>query len=160
LAEAGESSSELERGAVPGDALELALPNTLDAIQDALPALERFIAAHSLSPAVSNRVQVIFEELVSNAIRHGFAPGSSQSIRARLRASDDRVEMTFEDDGSPFNPFDQAAPPPFGPLENARVGGLGIPLVRKMSASTRYERPEPTRGPFNPSNRVIVTIAR
>jgi serine/threonine-protein kinase RsbW len=157
---AREHSSETIRGAGQGEAVELVVPNAIEAIQQSLPELERFIAVHGVGPVAANRVQVIFEEIVSNAIRHGFTPGSDQSIQVRLRADGDLLELTFEDDGAPFNPFDQVAPAPAGSLESARLGGLGIPLVRKMAASARYERPAPTGVAFEPSNRVIVTVAR
>jgi anti-sigma regulatory factor (Ser/Thr protein kinase) len=159
LTHAGDEIVEQEGAAPAGEALDLVLPNAIDAIHDALPALERFIASHGLSPGVANRLEVIFEELVSNAIRHGFTPGSDQSVRARLARVGDHVELIFEDDGAPFDPLGQAAPAPFSTLEKATLGGLGIPLVRKMSASFAYERPAPSGRPFSPTNRTIVTVA-
>jgi serine/threonine-protein kinase RsbW len=151
LGRGGEDTVGLE-----GKALELVLPNAIEAIQASLPALEAFIAGLGLTPAAANRIEVIFEELVSNAIRHGFTPGSDQSVRVRLAATADDVELTFEDDGAPFNPLDQAAPAPFDAIGTARLGGLGLPLVRKMAAGLRYERPADA----GRVNRVVVTVAR
>ena len=51
-----------------------------------------------------NRLEVLFEELVSNTIRHGFAKGSGQSIHVQVERGPDAVTLVFEDDGSPFDP--------------------------------------------------------
>jgi anti-sigma regulatory factor (Ser/Thr protein kinase) len=148
-----------------GAALELALENTLDALEACRPDLERFFRLNTLDPIVANRVDVIFEELASNTLRHGFTPGSKQSLRVRLQASQDLVEMTFEDDGQPFNPIARTDPPTPNSLETATLGGLGVPLVRKLAASIRYESLSAlgdgsSGGGFRPANRIIVTLAR
>jgi len=144
----------------------LILANDLAALDASRPELERFFAAHNLDPVVSHRIDVIFEELASNAIRHGFTPGSGQSVRVRLRAGASQVELTFEDDGPPFNPIERAEPQAFRSLKDAALGGLGISLVRKLSTAMRYKRLSPPAasngeaGVFRPVNRVIVTVAR
>jgi serine/threonine-protein kinase RsbW len=161
LAGAAANIGGLKRCTWLGEAVELTLDNTLDAIQACLPELERFIADHGVRPVVANRIEVIFEELVANAIRHGFTPGSAQSVQVRLSAVSDHVELTFEDDGRPFNPLDQPPPQKFKDLETATIGGLGIPLIRKMSTSVRYEVPaQAADADFRPTNRVVVTVAR
>lgn len=161
MAGAAQSIGGLSRCTWSAGGVELALGNTLDAIETCLPELERFIADHHIGPAVANRIEVIFEELVANAIRHGFTPGSDQSVEVQLSAASDHVELTFEDDGKPFNPLDQPPPQKFTDLETATIGALGIPLIRKMSTSVRYEVPAPAAdAAFRPVNRVVVTIAR
>ena len=71
------------------------------------------------------------------------------------------VEFTFEDDGIPFNPLEATPSKPFKSIETARIGGLGIPLVAKLSARLRYERLTPNAGQsvFSPCNRLVVSMA-
>ena len=108
---------------------------------------------------VVNRLEVIFEEVVSNTVRHGFEPGSEQSIQVKAEACGERLELVFEDDGTPFDPLRAKAPEPFQSLETARLGGLGIPLVTRLSTALRYERPAATAAGFAPTNRLSVTIS-
>ena len=140
--------------------LTLRLPNSLGDIGGALERVMRFCGEQGLSPLVANRLEVIFEEVVSNAIRHGFAPGSSQSIEVRLVLSHDAVEMIFEDDGAPFDPTLRALPSSPDDLESAPIGGLGLVLLRRMASAVRYERPSAPRADFSPVNRLVVTVPR
>lgn len=138
------------------DGLRLVLNNTLAAVEDGRQEILRYLGP--LDPLVQNRLEVLFEELVANIIRHGFARGSDQSIHVQVEKRTAGIQLTLEDDGVPFNPLEVEAPEPFHDIETARVGGLGIPLVMKMANSLRYERPSPA-GAFCASNRIIATIA-
>ncbi len=145
------------------EGLHLVLNNTLDAIEDGRLALLEFLRPHALSDRVINRLEVVFEELVSNTVRHGFRPGSDQSIEVRAAVRHAHLELAFEDDGAPFDPLQADTPAPFQSLETAQLGGLGIPLSRRLSSSLRYERlaptPETTAAEFSPANRIVVTIS-
>ena len=145
-----------------GGLLLLHLNNTLDAVEDGRQCLVAFCERHAVPAKTANRLEVIFEELVSNVLRHGFGARSDQSIRVRLAFGAGLVELTVEDDGVPFDPLADVAETGFRSLETARVGGLGIPLVVKLSASARYEpgdgaRPAAHAG-FWPHNRLTVTL--
>jgi serine/threonine-protein kinase RsbW len=140
--------------------LLLVLNNTLAAVEDGRSRVLEFLALRPLDPLVRNRLEVLFEELVSNTIRHGFARHSGQSIRVQVEQKPASIELIFEDDGAPFNPLETEAPEPFSTIEAARIGGLGIPLVIKLSSGVRYERPATGTGAaFSPRNRTIVSLA-
>jgi len=46
----------------------------------------------------------------------------------------------LEDDGRPFNPLEAAEPDLSIPLEERKIGGLGIFLVRKFTTDLAYQR--------------------
>lgn len=85
---------------------------------------------------------------------------SKQSIHVRVETRPGLVELTFEDDGRPFNPLEAAPAEPLRSIETARIGGLGIPLVAKLSAYLRYEQPQNDAGQagFAPRNRLVLAI--
>ena len=139
------------------DGLRFVLNNTLAAVEDGRQELLRYL--EPLDPRVRNRLEVLFEELVVNIVRHGFARGSDQSIHILVEKRAAEIRLTLEDDGAPFNPLEAEAPEPFHDIESARVGGLGIPLATKMASVMRYERPQPASGAFRPQNRIIASIA-
>jgi anti-sigma regulatory factor (Ser/Thr protein kinase) len=146
--------------------LALVLNNSIDAIDDARQEIDRHLKPQSLSPRTQNRLEVIFEELVSNVVRYGMRPGHDQSILVTVAAEAGAIRLTIEDDGLPFDPFSLAEPPAPGSLEDVQIGGLGIPLVRRLAASTAYER-DPESNLWaemvgcegGPANRVTVTLS-
>ncbi len=143
-----------------GDRLTLRLGNGLGAIIDGGEALAEFSRRAGLSPAVVNRIEVIFEEVLANIVRHGFEAGSVQSIRVELVADGDTVEITFDDDGIAFDPTRRPMPAPFTNLADAPIGGLGIPLVRRLAQSVDYAfHPASDEAGFDPVNRLVVRVA-
>ena len=153
--------SGLRSAAIVNGALELVLNNTLAAISDGNCRVLDFLADLALGDVVRHRLEVVFEELVSNTIRHSFTRNSDQSIHVRVEPRPGLVEFTFEDDGIPFNPLKADPPEPLTSIETASIGGLGIPLIAKFSNHLHYERLAPPDGQpgFAPCNRLVVGIA-
>ena len=140
----------------------LVLNNTIAAVEDGRRGMADFAPVQALEAQVRHRLEVIFEELVSNTIRHGFVKDTTQSIHILIDPKPQAIEFTFEDDGIPFNPLEAAPPEPFSTIEAAKIGGLGIPLVARLSAGLRYEQPARSASPsgaFMPNNRIVVTVA-
>lgn len=102
--------------------------------------VEDFAASHGLLPKVTFELNVALEEILTNVISYGYNDAAEHDILLRLVYVNETVTAEVEDDGQPFNPL--AAPPPDtnAPLEERRVGGLGIHLVRKLMDSVDYRR--------------------
>jgi anti-sigma regulatory factor (Ser/Thr protein kinase) len=82
--------------------------------------------------------ELVFEEIVSNVVRHGDAAAIEVSLACEPDA--DAIVLTFDDDGPPFDPLERPLPGRPTSIEEAPLGGLGLVLVRKASTSLRYER--------------------
>ena len=147
----------LRSAEITPDGLKLVLNNTLAAVEDGRQQILGYLGP--LDPMAQNRLEVLFEELVANIIRHGFSHGSHQSIHVQIERREGAIQLTFEDDGAPFNLLEAEAPEPFTDIETARVGGLGIPLARKMARTLRYERLSSPAGGFRPNNRIVASVA-
>lgn len=119
------------------DAFFLTLPVATSALEDARLALLAYLEPFDLAPRVINRLEVVLEELVTNVVRHATG-ADSLSIEAEYR--DGTVWLAIEDNGPAFNPLDVPEPAPFASLEDAVVGGQGIPLIRRLSKTVSYER--------------------
>ncbi|HEY2009023.1 MAG TPA: ATP-binding protein [Rhizomicrobium sp.] len=138
--------------------LSLVLNNTLAAVDDGRQEILRFIGA--VDDMAINRLETVFEELVTNVIRHGFERMSNQSIHVLVERMPGAIQLTLEDDGVPYNPLAAVMPAPAQSIETAKVGGLGIPLIVKLSSKLQYEELHPAETmAFRPRNRVIVAIA-
>jgi serine/threonine-protein kinase RsbW len=99
-------------------------------------ALAKFAEQHALPAPVRRSLQVALDELLSNTIGYGFAGQAT----VELEAAGDRVTLRLTDDGRPFDPFAMAAPDTSLPLEERRIGGLGIHLVRGLMDEVSYQR--------------------
>jgi anti-sigma regulatory factor (Ser/Thr protein kinase) len=87
-------------------------------------------------------LELCLEEAVANIIMHGGAGGrgGKKQITVALVHGAPSLAVSIEDDGRPFDPT--AVPPPAIPasLADARVGGMGVHLIRKMTTDMHYER--------------------
>jgi serine/threonine-protein kinase RsbW len=136
-----------------GKAMRVTLPAAMSAVETGRLAILDYLAPLALDERVINRIEVIFEELVGNLVRHG----AVDAITTEILARPDEIQLVFEDGGPEFNPLELTTPSRFTTLEEAEIGGLGIPLVRRLSRSVRYDRVEDVEPALN---RMVVTIAR
>lgn len=151
---------------VIGDDLVMVLGGDLVAIEQGQACMAGRLDSKTLGPRAANRLEVVFEELIANVVRHGFSGAAGGSILVVVGSRPGAVRLTIEDDGRPFDPFSAPEPKPFESLETAQIGGLGVQVVRKFAASTRYDHAPASElwSEFvdtggRPVNRVMVTIA-
>lgn len=92
-----------------------------------------------------NKIKMAVEELLMNVFHYAYAPevnGQAQ-IGCRLVFLDEQVFFRVDvcDWGRPYNPFAEAPPPDLhASLEDRRIGGLGLHLVKKFVAHYVYSR--------------------
>ncbi|MCX8520549.1 MAG: ATP-binding protein [Rhodoferax sp.] len=113
---------------VPGRADQLGVLHQL---------LHDYWQAQKLPPAALNGFEVTLEEAFINIVEHG---GSPAGVRLELGHDTDHIHMRLIDSGSPFDPTSLPAPDIAAPLEDRRVGGLGVFLSRHYMDHIRYQR--------------------
>jgi anti-sigma regulatory factor (Ser/Thr protein kinase) len=87
------------------------------------------------------RVTLALDEIVTNVMRHGYAPADDrQEIVVRVSADHDVVTVVVEDTGVAFDPLTVPPANVGAPIEDRPVGGLGIHLVRSVAQSVTYLR--------------------
>jgi len=92
------------------------------------------------SPDVSFAVQLCLEEAVANIIMYGARRDDPLEIAVELERNGENLVARIEDNGRQFDPTQ--APPPVSArsLEEAKVGELGIHLMRSFATGMDYER--------------------
>ena len=123
-------------------------------------AVDDFCSTQAVADDVRHDLHVVLDEIVNNVERH--AAPRHPAIEVTLGADDTHVEVIIEDDGDPFDLHDAPVPDISLPIEERRVGGLGIYLVRQLMDDVEYQRsggrnrlrlrrrlrgPRPARGP-------------
>lgn len=145
----------LRQERVAGNRLLLQFDADTACMEAARSALTAFLEGRKISARALYHTELAFEELVTNAIRHGGAGSDprAQPIDASVYVLGEEIRLTVEDDCPPFNPLEAPHPALPTSLDEARIGGLGLMLVRKSSERMEYERTATGR------NRVTVVIA-
>jgi len=112
------------------------LPATISGLAQAGEALRAFLDTFELDPSRRFQVELTFDEIVSNIVRHG-QPVSS--VELLITIDDVQAVMTFDDDGVAFDPQTHERQQPSQGAE-AQVGGLGLVLVKTYASRIEYER--------------------
>ncbi|MFT0861123.1 ATP-binding protein [Ancylobacter sp. G4_0304] len=120
--------------------IDIRLDNDLSEMERLGAALDAYAEASGLPARVAFNVSLAVDEFVSNAINHGYADGRRGEIAVSLAREGDRLTLVIRDDGDAFDPF--TAPPPDldAPIEDRRIGGLGVHLVRRFAGGFAYAR--------------------
>jgi anti-sigma regulatory factor (Ser/Thr protein kinase) len=95
---------------------------------------------HDVSADVSFALQLCLEEAVANVIMYGGTKDDRLEIAVELERNGGTLIARIEDTGREFDPT--RVPPPMmaKSLAEARVGDLGIHLVRSFASGMDYER--------------------
>ncbi|MFN0066645.1 MAG: ATP-binding protein [Limisphaerales bacterium] len=123
------------------------------AFSEASGQLRGHLEVHGVAGRTLYAADLAFEELGTNILTHALAGRPAAAFDVQVNVETDRVRLVFEDDGPAFDP--SAASPPQRPasLAEARIGGLGLEMVRNAGGRLDYSR-------AGGKNRLEVTIHR
>jgi serine/threonine-protein kinase RsbW len=94
----------------------------------------------NVPPDTSFALQLCLEEAVANIIMHGAVSKDGSEIAVELDHDGSTLRASVEDGGRQFDPTGFAPPTPPTSLASAKVGDLGIRLMRNFANGMRYER--------------------
>ena len=100
----------------------------------------KFARANEVPESRALDFELCLNELVTNVIHYAYADRGRHEIRVALESDGESLRATIEDDGRPFNPLEKEAPPIPHSLEEAGIGGWGIPIVRAFADELAYQR--------------------
>ena len=80
------------------------------------------------------------DELITNIISYGLAGREDGTIRLIIEHGDGVLSAELIDDGPPFDPLQAEIEAPTGDIEERRIGGLGIALVKASMDRLGYKR--------------------
>ena len=116
--------------------------NQLGEIERLGQVVTEFAQRQHWSSQVLFEVNVSLEEILANVISYAYEDDKEHAIILRLSFANGEMTAQVKDDGRPFNPLEVAEPDIDQPIEERKVGGLGIYLVRKFMTDLAYERRE------------------
>ncbi len=121
-------------------ALDLTIRNDLQQVSYVAERLAPLLESWKVAPRTAYRTQLVIEEVLSNVVRHGFPDGGQHEISVRVAHDGEHIDICVQDDGVAFDPSGASTVDVDQPLEQRRVGGLGIHLVRQFVEHLEYQR--------------------
>jgi serine/threonine-protein kinase RsbW len=102
--------------------------------------LEGFCLANEIPEDDQFNVRLVLDEAVINVMVHGYDDSHEHDINVSLSLESGVLAIHIDDDGVAYNPLD-APPPRFDlPIEERRIGGLGVHIMKTLAKSVEYRR--------------------
>jgi len=122
------------------DELHLVAAKDLSEIERINAEFTQFAEERGLAAGVSQKVCIVFDDLLNNIISYGFDDDEEHQINIDISVTAEQLVITVADDGVPFNPFDRVGPDTSLSLEERDIGGLGVLLVTQLMDQCSYQR--------------------
>ena len=102
-----------------------------------LDIIGTILQTEEMAPVITtwNIIRVVVEELVVNIVDYSH----SDYLDVEITRDDRSLSMRFRDGGVPFNPLEREFPDFTIPLEERKIGGVGIFLVVHYMDDVAYE---------------------
>ena len=116
---------------------------------DYFEQVEGFVMQHldecGCSPKAANQILIAVEELVVNVCNYAYSEipeGQPNPLRVHFTWTHQPNTIVIEiaDDGKPFNPLAREDPERPDSIEEAKVGGLGLFMVKQLMDEVEYVR--------------------
>ena len=118
----------------------ISIANQIANIPIALDFCEELSDKWEINPKVAIKLSLALDEILSNTINYGYTDDREHKIDINFSMFKDSLSAEIIDDGAEFNPLLQDAPDLDPDLENRKIGGLGIHLVKSFADSLSYSR--------------------
>jgi serine/threonine-protein kinase RsbW len=120
--------------------MRLVMPDDRSRLRELDSGLVQALSAGGVAYDVIADVLLIAEEIVCNAIDHGFSEHRSHEIIVSVEQRAEQVAIEFRDDGLAYNPLERPAPNLDADIGDRPIGGLGVHLVRELADEVSYAR--------------------
>jgi serine/threonine-protein kinase RsbW len=127
--------------AAPGTRRVLVLGNGRTELRRLAAWVAAVARENCLALETAFRVDICLAEAVANVIEHGFPDGGAHEIRVTVEPSGRGALLTVDDEGRAFDPL-STTPSVAETLDDVRIGGYGLRLIRHFAHSCRYDRQE------------------
>lgn len=107
-------------------------------LTEVLDMVENFLEGQC-SQEVKNEILISIDELFINIAHYAYGEEvGDATIRLELLSQPKRLKITMIDQGIPFNPLEKEAPDIDLTLEERKIGGLGIFMVKDYMDHLEY----------------------
>jgi sigma-B regulation protein RsbU (phosphoserine phosphatase) len=120
--------------------LKLTVHNDLEEIKRVKEAFNAFSEQCGIQTPIRRKINVVFDEMLNNIISYAYRDDDDHHIDIKAELSGEQLTISIMDDGIPFNPFGVETPDTGLSLEDRKIGGVGVHLVRNFMDKVSYQR--------------------
>ncbi len=102
---------------------------------DIMEFISQKLENHKVPTAEIRKVLIAADEIYSNICYYS----NAKEVTVRCSVTDEKITISFLDDGVPYNPLEKEEPNISEPLEDREQGGLGIHMVRQIMGEVIYD---------------------
>ena len=117
------------------------IPNRMEGIQMIERTLKQFWEQQKLPSEALFQMDLSLEEFFTNVVSHAHDDDQEHEVEIRFSRGDGTITVELLDDGSLFNPLQDA--PEYdveSSLEDRDIGGVGIKLAKHLMTDLHYQR--------------------
>ena len=124
--------------------LNIKLPAKLENLGRWMEAVSECAREQGFDQKKTGRIELALEEALVNICNYAY-PEEPGDVEVNCQEDDSRFIIEIIDSGNPFDMTSLPAPDLPSSIEERKIGGLGIFLIKKMVDEVRYRR----EGNFN-----------
>ncbi|MBP5497313.1 MAG: SpoIIE family protein phosphatase [Bacteroidales bacterium] len=117
----------------------LVMGNDIQELNKLEPFLNDFFAQENLDPSLLPQLNLALEEAATNVIMYAYPEGEKGTADLTLDIKDGHIIATLSDAGVPFDPLQLPDTNLNVSLEERKIGGLGIHLIKEIMSEIEYE---------------------
>ena len=115
-------------------------PAILENLEKMIDFVVTFAEKEGFQKETLGQIRLACEEALVNVINYAY-PGKEGMFAVLCdTAGDGKISIEIADTGIPFDPLSLPAPDTSLPIEQRKIGGLGIFMVRKIMNEVHYRR--------------------
>ena len=118
----------------------LRLPAELESLEQFRKFVTERATESGLDARLLPKIELALEEILTNQVMHAYQGRGGETEVACFSRPDGCFCLQLMDSGPAFDPSKQSTPDTSAPLEERRIGGLGIHLVKNMADHLEYRR--------------------
>jgi len=111
-----------------------------EGIHRILQSSRTFALDQGFSPTQAHQIELGLEEALTNVWKHGYG-STSGPLNFKIHFNKDVLRIEIEDAAAHFDPTEHIRPIETpNSLRDARIGGLGLPLMQSCFDEIRYRK--------------------
>jgi anti-sigma regulatory factor (Ser/Thr protein kinase) len=119
---------------------ELTLEATPENVDKAIEFVDEMLDEYGCGLKEKAAIDVAVDELFANIAHYAYNPETGYAtVKVDVVKEPLSVEITFVDNGKPYDPLAKADPDTTRSIEDREIGGMGIFIVKKSMDAVDYE---------------------
>lgn len=99
--------------------------------------VDEILESVDCSMKAQTQIDVVIDEIFSNIAFYAYGEEGGDAL-IEVEAKEGSVKLVFSDTGKPYNPLEAEEPDITASVEDRKIGGLGIFMVKKMMDEVSY----------------------